>query len=170
MNLSNELGKALEEAKELENDLDKFIFKEATWESNQSKGVEESIEDHISRLLSELDAIKDKVAEFDDKTIQPVNTKFDDYKSTMETSEKDIPEHIQVLHKKLNDLVDGLKELHGFARDIVQQRHVVEQYMKDGALLEKEAQQVQQVFICLTLQTDSLLYLSFQFLNSASPS
>ncbi|CAG8474256.1 9863_t:CDS:2 [Ambispora gerdemannii] len=148
MDLSGNLAKGLKEAKDIESELDKFIFTKANWESNQNS------EDNVinsketrEKLLAELDTIKENLANFDENTLHPVNEKFNNYKSNLEASEKQVPEHVQSLHKTLNDLVDGLKVLDNFARDVIQQRVTVDQYMKDGAQLENEARQIQQILL-----------------------
>ncbi|CAG8546344.1 4252_t:CDS:2, partial [Ambispora leptoticha] len=148
MDLSGNLAKGLKEAKDIESQLDKFIFTKANWESNQNSIEDnDNLEEIREKLLLELDAIKENLSKFDENTLHPVNEKFNNYKSKMEASEKQVPEHVRSLHKALNDLVDGLKLLDDFARDIIKQRVIVDQYMKDGAQLENEARQIQQILL-----------------------
>jgi len=140
MKLSEELENALSGVKQLGDEFENFIFDKAAWQPQES--LADSV---IKDLLAELDDINKKIAEFDKNIFIPVNDKVGDYEKVMIEKEKDVPEHIKNKHKKLNETFNELNELDKHARNVIDQRKAVMNYMTDGARLEKEAEQIQHV-------------------------
>ncbi|CAG8625265.1 21112_t:CDS:2, partial [Dentiscutata erythropus] len=146
MEFSGELNDALANAKRIEDELDQFIFEKASWQT-QDPDIRKDVDSMIKNLLSELDEINNKVAGFEKKTLKSMNAKFDEYQNVMNSDEKDVPEHVEKLHKELNELLNDLKSLDDFAREIIKQRKDVTEYMNNSAMLEKEAREIQKILL-----------------------
>ncbi|RIA94458.1 hypothetical protein C1645_873410 [Glomus cerebriforme] len=147
MNLSKELENALSNANQLVDELDNFIFDKASWQTQEDPIDKHAIDSVNKNLLAELDDINKKVSEFDKNTVKPVGDKVDDYEKVMTAKERGVPEHIESKHKKLNEFLNELDALDKYARDVIDQRKAVMDYMADGARLEKEAEQIQQILL-----------------------
>jgi hypothetical protein len=140
MKLSGELDNVLSNAKQLVDELDNFIFNKASWQTQEDPINKNAVDSASKNLIAELDDLNKKVAEFDENTVKPISDKVDDY-----AKEKNVPEHIEERRKKLNEILNELDALDKYARDVIDQRKAVMDYMADGAQLEKEADQIQQV-------------------------
>jgi len=146
MEFSGELDDALANAKKIEDELDHFIFEKASWQT-QDPDIRKDVDSLVKNLLAELDEINNKVAKFEKKTLNTMNTKFDEYQNNMNADEKNVPEHVEKRHKELNELLDELKALDDYAREVINQRKDVTEYMNNSAMLEKEARKIQQILL-----------------------
>ncbi|UZO26371.1 uncharacterized protein OCT59_018602 [Rhizophagus irregularis] len=147
MKLSGELDNVISNANQLVDELDNFIFNKASWQTQEDPIDKNAIDSVRENLIAELDDLNKKVAEFDKNTVKSVSDKVDDYGKVMAAKEKDIPEHIEERRKKLNEILNELDVLDKYARDVIDQRKAVMDYMADGAQLEKEADQIQQILL-----------------------
>ncbi|CAG8732242.1 22509_t:CDS:2, partial [Gigaspora rosea] len=143
---SGELDDALANAKKIEDELDHFIFEKASWQT-QDPDIRKDVDSLVKNLLAELDEINNKVAKFENKTLNSMNTKFDEYQNNMNADEKNVPEHVENRHKELNELLNDLKALDDYAREVINQRKDVTEYMNNSARLEKEAREIQQILL-----------------------
>ncbi|GBB87895.1 hypothetical protein RclHR1_01440010 [Rhizophagus clarus] len=147
MKLSEELDNVLSNAKQFVDELDNFIFNKASWQTQEDPINKSAIDSVSENLIAELDDLNKKVAEFDKNTVKPISDKVDDYGKIMTSQEKNVPEHIEERRNKLNEIINELDALDKYARDVIDQRKAVMNYMADGAQLEKEADQIQQILL-----------------------
>ncbi|CAG8461490.1 17795_t:CDS:2 [Acaulospora morrowiae] len=147
MKLSEELDNAYAAAKKLEDELDHFIFKKASWQAQETPVAENAIDPVIKELSNELEDIVKKITDFENKMLGTVNGKFDDYQDVTSASGKLVPEHVKNRHKAVNELLQGLKSVEDYAKEVIEQRKGIMQYMAKGANMENEAQKIQQILL-----------------------
>ncbi|CAG8574432.1 112_t:CDS:2, partial [Racocetra fulgida] len=147
MEFSGELDDAISNAKRIEDEFDHFIFEDASWQTQKDPHIKKDVDSIVKHLLAELEEINNKIAEFENKTFNPINTKFDEYQNIMNADEKNVPEHIMKRYKELNELLNDLKSLDDYAREVIEQRKDVTEYMNNSAMLEKEAREIQQILL-----------------------
>ncbi|CAG8440141.1 12117_t:CDS:2 [Acaulospora colombiana] len=147
MKLSEELDNACSDAKKLEDEFDHFIFKKAWWQAQESPVAESAIDPVIKELSDELKIINKKIADFESTKLRSANGKFDEYRNATNASGKPVPEHVENKHKLVNELLQGLRSVEGCAKEVIEQRECIMQYMSKGANMENEAQKIQQVLL-----------------------
>ncbi|CAG8463677.1 9995_t:CDS:2 [Diversispora eburnea] len=119
MSLSEELDNVLSDSKKLEDELDRFTSEKALWKSQESPVAESEIDSVIKKLNDELEDIKKKISDFENKKVEPINNKIDEYQTSKSEFEKDIPEHVKNRQQAVNDSMQKLKSIEDYAKEIL---------------------------------------------------